>query len=89
MNDFAERIEELAKDLNTEREKLRVQLHLAKMEASDEWQDLEEKFSRFESKTEELGGAAAEASKEIAEAAKLLGQEIAEGFKKVANKLKD
>ena len=54
------------------------------MEASDEWQELEEKLVRLEAKAKELGGATAESSKDIGAAARLLGEEIRDGFKRIA-----
>jgi SMC interacting uncharacterized protein involved in chromosome segregation len=84
MNDVKDRIEEMFDELKQERDELQVKLHLAKLETSEEWQKLEDKLEKFESKLKEIGGATADASREMGAAAKLLGEEIRDGFKKIA-----
>lgn len=84
MNIDKKRIDEMLAELKQEGEELRVKLNLAKLEARDEWQSLEVKLEKLESKTKELGSATAEASKDVAAAAVLLGEEIRDGFKKIA-----
>jgi SMC interacting uncharacterized protein involved in chromosome segregation len=84
MNEINKQMDEMARKLQHEAEELRVKVHLAKMEASDEWKELEEKLVKFNAKAKELGGITVEASKDIGAAAKLLGEEIRDGFKKLA-----
>jgi len=83
MNEINKQMDEMARKLQHEAEELRVKVHLAKMEASDEWKDLEKKLVKFNAKAKELGGVTVEASKDIGAAAKLLGEEIRDGFKKL------
>jgi SMC interacting uncharacterized protein involved in chromosome segregation len=85
--EFSEDIEEMVEQLKQERDELGVKLHLAKMEASDEWQELERKWSKLEAKIKQLGDAAAESTGDIRAAAELLGQEIKAGFKRIAKQL--
>lgn len=84
MNDIKKRINETIEELKQERDELQVKLHLAKMEASDEWVKIQAKLEKLEAKAKELSDASAEASKDIGAAAKLLGEEIRDGFKKIA-----
>jgi len=84
MNEINKQMDEMARKLQHEAEELRVKVHLAKMEASDEWKDLEKKLVKFNAKAKELGGVTVEASKDVGAAAKLLGEEIRDGFKKLA-----
>lgn len=84
MNDIVRQMDEMARKLEQEAGEFRVKVHLAKMEASDEWKELEEKLAEFRSKTKELSGVTAEVSKDIGAAAKLLGEEIRDGIKKFA-----
>lgn len=84
MSDLKKRIDDTLKELKQERDELQVKVHLARLEAGDEWQKLESKFTRFEGKAREIGVATADASEDILEAAKLLGEEIRDGFKKIA-----
>jgi len=87
MNDLKQRIDELLANLKQERDALHVKAHLAKMEASDEWTALEAKLAKLNAKARELGGASREASKDIGAAAMLLGEEIRDGFRKIAKRL--
>ena len=87
MGDIKSRINELVNDIKQERDELRVKLHLAKLEASDEWQKLEAKVEKLEDKARTLGSATAEAAHDIGAAAKVLGQEIRNGFKTIAKRL--
>jgi len=84
MTEFKKRINEMVDELKQERDELQVKLHLAKLEVSDEWEMLQTKLAKLEDKARELGGATAEASQDIGAATKLLGEEIRDGFKKIA-----
>ncbi len=87
MNDVNKRIDEMISELKKERDELQVRIHLAKLEAGDEWQKIEAKLVKLEDKTKELGSATAEASQDVGAAAKLLGEEIRNGFKAIARHL--
>lgn len=87
MNDIKKYIEEMLSELRQEADELKVKLSLARMEVGDEWEKLEAQLVKLEGKTKELGSAAADASQDIGAAAKLLGEEIANGFKKLRKHL--
>ena len=87
LEEFSEDIEEIVEKLKQERDELSVKLHLAKMEASEEWQELERQWSKLEGKVKQLGDAAVESTGEVRAAAELLGQEIKAGFKRIAKRL--
>jgi chromosome segregation ATPase len=86
MDDIKENIEKMAADLKMQFEELQLQAGLAKLEAIDEWRELQPKLRQFETKAKDLSEATAEASKEIGAAAKLLGEEILDGIKHVAKR---
>jgi len=87
LEDLGDDVEEWFDKLKQERDELKVQLRLARMEASDEWQELEKKWSKLEAKAKQVGNAAADSSGDIRAAAGLLGQEIKAGFKRIAKQL--
>ena len=87
MNDVKKRINEMLYELQQERDELKVKLRLAKMQAGDEWEKLEDQLEKLEAKTKELGSAASDASQGIGAAAKLLAEEIANGFNKIRKHL--
>ena len=84
MDDMKEHIDELLGDLRRQRDELRVKMSLAKLEAMEEWRELQPKLARLEAKAKELGSATADASKDVGVAAKLLGEEISKGLKSIA-----
>jgi hypothetical protein len=87
MADLKKTVEELIANLKVERDEMRLKMGLAKLEAMDQWHINEAKLSGLEAKAKELGNASGDASKNIAAAAKLLGEEIRKGFKSVAKKV--
>ena len=87
MKDIKESIEQLTADLKRERDQIQLKLHLGKEELEDEWEELENKLQQLEVKTKSIREAASEASEDIISAAKLLGEELKKGYKKVRKKL--
>jgi ribosomal protein L12E/L44/L45/RPP1/RPP2 len=87
MNDTNDWVDELLQELKIQRDELRIRAHLAKMDASDELTELEEKLDQLESKARAVGGAAADSGADIGTALQLLGHEIKQGFKNIAHKL--
>ncbi len=87
LDDIKRRVEKLVAELKQEYGELRVQANLAEREAADELHELGEKVKKLEAKAKELGGATADAAGDIGAAAKLLGEEIRDGFKDIAKRL--
>ncbi len=87
MLNIQEEYSHLWEKLKTERDELNVQMHLAKAEIRDEWQELETKWEELRGKGELLRNEASHSSEEIAGAAKLLGEEIKKGFQNIRNKM--
>ena len=84
MEDLKKQIRETLERLKQERDELRVKMSLAKMEAGDEWEEIEGKLAKLEAKSREIGSATAQSAREIGAAAKLLAEEVRDGFKNVA-----
>jgi hypothetical protein len=80
MNANNEKLQELMTRLETERDELKVQLGLAKLEAREEWQELEKKMDTLRGRMKVLGGEAKETSGDIGVAAGQLADEIKDGF---------
>lgn len=87
MTEAKEQLDEMIRRLKQERDELRVKLHLAKEDLSDEWEKIEATLARLESRAKQVGGATREASTDIGAAAKLLAEEIGNGFKKIRRRL--
>mgnify|MGYP003573379249 CR=1 FL=1 len=78
---------EFVENLKTQRDELKVRMHLAAADAKDEWDKLEGKWDHFEAKAKQVGEQASGASKDIWAAAKDLGNEIKEGYDRIRKTL--
>ena len=83
MTDHRAKLDEMMKKLEAERDELKVKLGLAKLEARDEWQDLEKKMEALRGRMRVLGGEAKEASGDVGAAAGALADEIKDGFARI------
>lgn len=69
---------DLVEELTRKRDELRVQMHLASMEAKKEWEELEEKWSRFASMAR-----LEETVESVEDSLELLGGELRKGYQKL------
>lgn len=83
MADARERLKGLMQQLETERDELKLKLGLAKLEAREEWQELEGKMDTLRGRLKVVGGEAKEAGGDVAAAADVLVGEIKDGFSKI------
>ena len=83
--------EQLLAKFQQERDELKLKLHLAKEDLSDDFDELEQQVSTLERKlSRKLQGAKAEASEsaeDIEAAAKLLAEEIGDAFGRIKDRL--
>ena len=76
-------LQSLLKRLEAERDELKVKIGLARLEAREEWQELEGKLDRLRGRLKRLKDEADDSSEDIGEALELLGDEIREGFSRI------
>lgn len=77
----------LMAELRQHRDELRVQMHLAKQEAKEEWDEVEKKFEVLEKKVAAAKDEAEDAAGNVFAALRLLGEEVGSAFKRIKNKL--
>lgn len=82
-----ERTRQLIQKLRTERDELRVRMHLARAELREEWEGLEKKWERLESRLGQAGEEAREASRDVGAAAGNLAEEIAGAYRRIRDRL--
>lgn len=80
-------IQDLVKELREERDELRLQMHLAKAEALDEWEKAEKKWRELKKKADTLAKEGKVASKDVGAAAKLLVDELKAAYTRIRRKL--
>ncbi|MBT8443302.1 MAG: hypothetical protein KJO13_01065, partial [Gammaproteobacteria bacterium] len=77
----------LKEDLRQARDELRVQMHLAKADARDEWEKLEPKWDEFEERLDKLEDAAEDTAEDVGKALSSLGDEIKNGYERIRKAL--
>lgn len=80
--------QDLAADLKTQRDEIKVQLHLLGMDAREDWEELEKKYQLFQARLKRASQAAEKSSEEIKQATRSLAHEIKEGYKRVKGSLR-
>jgi hypothetical protein len=83
MPDPKDHLKSLLQRLEIERDELQLKVGLAKLEARDEWRELEGKMDTLRGRLKVIGGEAKEAGGDVAAAADVLAVEIKEGFSKI------
>jgi hypothetical protein len=78
-----EKLEEELKDLRATRDELRVRLHLGKLDAQDQWEQIEKQWQHVESKLKVAGETGREVAEDLGEAASLAVEELKEGYAKL------
>lgn len=81
--DTREEIQKILDKLAQQRDELIVQAQLAKLEAMDEWKNVESKLAQLRNKTGPLKDTAKESAKDIQAAAKQLADEISRGYERI------
>ena len=87
MNAETSTIEKIISKLKTERDELRVRMHLAKEDLQDEWKELEQKWEKMEHKLAAATDETRESSSDVGAAAKLLAEEIRGAYQRIRKAL--
>ncbi len=81
--DTREEMQKILDSLAQQRDELIVQAHLAKLEAMEEWENMEGKLVRLRAKASQVGDTAGDSAKDVKVAAKQLADEIARGYDRI------
>ena len=87
MSEWKLKIEREIDELRRVRDELKVRIHLAKADAKDRWDEVEHQFRRLESKGHQIAQASEEPLRDVREAARLLVDEIREGYRRIREAL--
>lgn len=80
MSEHEEKLKGLLQRLEQERDELKVKLGLAKLEAREEWQELEDKIQGLRGRLKVLKDEAGEAGSDVGAAFDMMADEVKEGF---------
>ena len=81
-------LENLTDKIKHQRDELQVRMHLAGMDAKEEWEKAEEKWDEFKHKAAEIKDDTQETTEELVNATKIIGEEISQAYKRIVERLK-
>jgi acetoin utilization protein AcuB len=87
LSDLGDRIEQEVETLRRARDELRVQMHLARAEARDLFEELEGRWHELEGRLEQVAGEARRPVHEAGDAARSLVEELREGYRRIRESL--
>ena len=79
--------DELLEKLNAVRDEANLKLHLASMEAKDEFSQAEETWEQVKQKASEIADDSVETTDEFIGAAKVVGEELAEAYHRILGRI--
>ena len=77
----------LMEKLKTERDEINVKLHLASMDAKEEFAEAEKKWEQVKLKMAEIADEAVDTSEEYVAKAKIVGEELKDSYSRIKNRL--
>ena len=84
-----EEFDKLVEKLKTERDEINLKMHLASMDAKEEFAEAEKKWDQLKTKTSEIADTAVETSEEYISKAKIVGEELKETYNRIAKRLSE
>jgi len=82
-----EDFENVLKRLQTERDEANLKLHLASMEARQEFEEAEQQWRNLKAKAADIRDESVETSEEFIANAKIVGEELKETYRRIAKRL--
>jgi hypothetical protein len=80
--------DKLVEKLKTERDELKLKMHLASMEGKEEFEEAEKKWNHVKMKASEIADDAVDTSEEYIDKAKMVGEELKDAYRRIADRLK-
>ncbi len=81
--------ENLLDKLQIERDEINLKLHLASMEAKEEFEEVEKQWHRLKIKAAEIADDSVETSEEFIAKAKIVGDELKRAYNRIGKRLAD
>ena len=85
--DIKEEFNKLIEKLKSERDEINLKIHLASMDAKNEYEEAEKKWVQVKAKAATIAGDAEEASEEFIAKAKVVGEELKETYIRISKRL--
>ncbi len=81
--------EKLLNQLDAVRTEVQLKLHLASMEAKDEFDEAEKQWQQIKAKASAIADESIETSEEYIDKAKMIGEELKEAYQRIATRLSE
>ncbi|PSF06006.1 hypothetical protein C7H09_11735 [Marinobacter fuscus] len=85
---FQDDFNKLSDKIRQYRDEAKLQLHLAREDVKDEWDDLEQNWDKFRARLDRILHDAEGAGQEARDTAKKLGEDLKTGYQNIRDKLK-
>ena len=85
--EIREEFDKLLEKLKTDRDELNLKIHLASMDAKEEFEEAEKKWVQVKVKASEIADDAMETSEEYIAKAKIVGEELKETYNRIFKRL--
>lgn len=79
----------LLEKLKSERDELKLKLHLASLEAKEEFEEAEKNWNTLKIKAAEIADDSKETSEEFIAKAKIVGEELKDAYSRISKRLTD
>jgi len=79
----------LLEKLKSERDELKLKLHLASLEAKEEFEEAEKNWDTLKIKASEIADDSKETSEEFIAKAKIVGEELKDAYSRISKRLTD
>lgn len=86
--DLNKEFDELSNAIKQQRDEIEVQIHLASMDAKDEWQKAEKNWGQFIDGLGVITDDTKEASAELIHTTKIIGDELKNTYTRISERLK-
>jgi restriction endonuclease S subunit len=86
---FKQEIEHLTDQLQTQRDDLLLQVHLAGMDLKEEWEQSEYIWEQFKEKLAEIRDESKEITSELADKILVIGDELGNAYRRIVESLKN
>ncbi|MDX2439434.1 MAG: hypothetical protein QNK40_02695 [Desulfobacterales bacterium] len=82
-----EEFNKLVEKLKTQRDEIKLKMHLASMETKQEFEDAEKKWGPLKAKASDIADDAIETSEELIAKSKVVGEELKETYRRISERL--
>ncbi len=79
----------LVEKLKTQRDEINLKIHLASMNARNEFEEAEKKWIQVKIKAADIADDAVETSEEVIAKTKMVGEELKETYKRISKRLSE